>query len=402
MARFVGTCSVCLSECEASETVSLRCGHEFCVACLKGMAQHEHTRCPTCRQPHQLDPSELKQAFEKYRSDYRSWRSGGAKGCAGEVEKVSSPPKTKTTTTAETTPDEGKKIAEQCKDVAAFRDYSVPHERQDVVTRHYRLMRQHQTVDFVARMAEKYSFRDGRYRALMTIREAFDTLEDYVDSSDPDLGLPNVIHGLQTAEAIRKAGHPDWFVLTGLIHDLGKIMFLWGAEADGQKGTADGDQWALGGDTFVVGCELPQGPARPGIVFPEFSALNPDMKDPRYNTTLGVYERNCGLDTLKFAYGHDEYLYQMLKANQDNPAAKEKLPDHALAMVRYHSAYPWHTARVYDHFMQPQDFDTLNWVLAFNNFDLYTKDEANALSLDDLWPYYQTLIDKYLPGQLKW
>ena len=41
-------------------------------------------------------------------------------------------------------------------------------------------------------------------------------------------------HMLQTAEAIRKAGHPDWFQLVGLLHDMGKIQYLWGAPEDGQ------------------------------------------------------------------------------------------------------------------------------------------------------------------------
>lgn len=35
---------------------------------------------------------------------------------------------------------------------------------------------------------------------------------------------------------IRAAGHPDWFQLVGLIHDMGKIMFMWGNSADGQMG----------------------------------------------------------------------------------------------------------------------------------------------------------------------
>jgi inositol oxygenase len=48
--------------------------------------------------------------------------------------------------------------------------------------------------------------------------------------------LPNLIHMLQTAEGIRKAGHPDWMQLVGLIHDMGKIMFLWGTPEDGQIG----------------------------------------------------------------------------------------------------------------------------------------------------------------------
>ena len=43
-----------------------------------------------------------------------------------------------------------------------------------------------------------------------------------------------------------------------------------------QVGTADGPQWSLGGDTWVVGCAIPD-----TAVFPQFTELNPDMKDPR-------------------------------------------------------------------------------------------------------------------------
>ena len=90
---------------------------------------------------------------------------------------------------------------------------------------------------------------------------------------------------------------------------MGKIMFLWGTAEDGQDGrTADetAKQWALGGDTFVVGCMIPDN----AVVFPEFNKLNPDMKDKRYNSLYGMYEPNCGLDKLCFAYGHDEYMYK--------------------------------------------------------------------------------------------
>ena len=57
-----------------------------------------------------------------------------------------------------------------------------------------------------------------------TIMEALEMLNDLVDESDPDLDLPNIVHAFQTAEQIR-LHHPDkeWFQLTGLIHDLGKV-----------------------------------------------------------------------------------------------------------------------------------------------------------------------------------
>jgi inositol oxygenase len=40
--------------------------------------------------------------------------------------------------------------------------------------------------------------------------------------------LINCNISLQTAETIREDGHPDWFVLTGFIHDMGKVLCLFG------------------------------------------------------------------------------------------------------------------------------------------------------------------------------
>jgi inositol oxygenase len=218
------------------------------------------------------------------------------------------------------------------------------------------------------------------------------------DASDPDMDLPNKLHLLQTAEGIRRAGHPDWFQLVGLLHDMGKIMFLWGTSDDGQDGTSGGSdakQWALGGDTFVVGCRIPDS----AVVFPQFNPLNPDMQDFRYNTVHGMYQPHCGLDQLCFAWGHDEYMYRMLVANETT------IPPEGLDMIRYHSAYPMHDKGAYKHLLQPSDEDRLEWVRLFNRFDLYTKDGDNDIreNMDELWPYYQRLLEKYgLDGALKW
>ena len=80
-----------------------------------------------------------------------------------------------------------------------FRIYDVNDSPKRVVE-HYRDMRLFQTVDFYRKMEQKYDFSNGTYRRLMTIEEAFTELENYVDSSDPDLELPNLLHLLQTAE----------------------------------------------------------------------------------------------------------------------------------------------------------------------------------------------------------
>jgi len=275
-----------------------------------------------------------------------------------------------------------------------FRVYTEESGTPQRVIDHYRDMRINHTVTFYKKMERKYDFSNKSYRQLMTIEEAFAELENYVDSSDPDLDLPNMLHLLQTAEGIRRAGHPDWMQLTGLLHDMGKIMFLWGDGNDGQDGySPNGKQWALGGDTFVVGCRIPDN----AVVLPEFNALNPDMSDPRYNTDYGIYSPHCGIDKLMFAWGHDEYMYRMLVANECS------LPREALDMIRYHSAYPWHDKGAYKHLMAEEDEERIEWVKLFNRFDLYTKDEGNDIKLEDTWPYYKNLCEKYgLGGKLRW
>jgi inositol oxygenase len=76
------------------------------------------------------------------------------------------------------------------------------------------------------------------------IREALEKLNDLVDESDPDTTLPNIVHAFQAAEQAREEfPELDWLHLTGLIHDLGKVMAFYGEP-----------QWAVVGDTFPVGC----------------------------------------------------------------------------------------------------------------------------------------------------
>mmetsp|Transcript_19108 Transcript_19108/g.24587 ORF Transcript_19108/g.24587 Transcript_19108/m.24587 type:complete len:303 (+) Transcript_19108:188-1096(+) len=295
---------------------------------------------------------------------------------------------------------EKKMIAEVTSSAKAKEEFRIYDGSNSRVERHYEDMRKYQTIDFYRRMEHKYSFENGQHRSLMTMEEAFDRLDAYVDASDPDFELPNRLHLLQTAEAIRKAGHPDWFQLVGLLHDVGKIMFLWGTAEDGQDATSkrsDGhyQQWALGGDTFVVGCRIPYD----AVVFPQFNCLNPDMNNPLYNTECGIYEPQCGLSQLCFAWGHDEYMYRMLVANQTT------IPPEGLDMIRYHSAYPVHDKNAYRHLLQqPLDDQRLEWVRLLNQFDLYTKDkDTDSISVEELWPYYKTLLEKYgLGGTLKW
>jgi inositol oxygenase len=195
-----------------------------------------------------------------------------------------------------------------------------------------------------------------------------------VDDSDPDADFSQIEHLLQTAEAIRADGHPDWFILTGLLHDLGKILCLFGEP-----------QWGVVGDTFPVGCRFDN-----RIVFHEFFADNPDSANPALQTELGIYEEGCGLDRVLLSWGHDEYLYQVVRPY---------LPEPALSMIRYHSFYPGHREGAYQWLMNDHDREMFAWVRAFNPYDLYSKGAARP-NVTALRPYYEELIARYFPPQI--
>jgi inositol oxygenase len=146
--------------------------------------------------------------------------------------------------------------------------YEESGERFDIVRRTYAEMHKNQTVQFGKEMRQKYS--GGK--ASMTMMEAIFMLNNLIDESDPDTSEPNSFHLFQTAERIRQV-HPDkdWLQLTGLIHDVGKLLALWGEP-----------QWAAVGDTFPVGCAFAK-----ECVFPEQFQENQDFSHPVYRSVAG-------------------------------------------------------------------------------------------------------------------
>ncbi|MEX2589694.1 MAG: inositol oxygenase family protein, partial [Chitinophagales bacterium] len=240
-----------------------------------------------------------------------------------------------------------------------FRNYSTgEQEIMAAIRANYRKMRSRQTLGYVQRMHKKYLTFDRP----MHIWDAIEKLNEFVDLSDPDINLPNALHLFQTAEAIRKDGRPDWMQLVGLIHDLGKILFVKGCDQDG---TSIKEQWGLVGDIFLVGCALPD-----SCVYPEYNKENPDMQNPAYNSELGIYRENCGIDNCWKAWGHDEYFYHVLRQHKAC-----QIPEPGMIMIRYHSFYPWHTEGSYRHLMNEKDEQYLEWVRDFNKYDLYTKSQ---------------------------
>jgi inositol oxygenase len=257
------------------------------------------------------------------------------------------------------------------KEASGFRDYAA--EARPSVKEFYRLNHRYQTLDFVRAKRAEYL---PLARRRMGVWEALEFLNTLVDDSDPDLDLPQIEHLVQTAEAIRADGHPRWFVLTGLIHDLGKVLCLFGEP-----------QWAVVGDTFPVGCRFSD-----KVVYAEFFADNPDSRVSGYHSECGIYERGCGLDQVLMSWGHDEYLYHVVK---------DYLPQAALYMIRYHSFYAAHRENEYTHLMTDHDREMFHWVRAFNPYDLYTKSPVRP-NLIELKPYYEELIGEFFPAELAW
>lgn len=254
------------------------------------------------------------------------------------------------------------------KDKTQFRQYE---DACDRVKNFYREQHTKQTVAY--NLKARNDFRSST-RAEMTIWQAMEKLNTLIDESDPDTSLSQIEHLLQSAEAIRRDGKPTWFQLTGLIHDLGKLLFFYSAQG----------QWDVVGDTFPVGCRFDE-----SIIYPGTFAANPDAVDPIYSTEHGIYTPACGLDNVMLSWGHDEYLYHICKE-------QSTLPAEALAMIRYHSFYPWHSAGGYKWMMDAKDEDMLKAVRAFNPYDLYSKSD-DVPSVEELKPYYMGLINEFFP-----
>jgi inositol oxygenase len=234
------------------------------------------------------------------------------------------------------------------KDKTQFRQYE---DAKESVKDFYREQHEKQTVAYNLKARNDFKFKT---RAEMSIWEAMEKLNTLIDESDPDTDLSQIEHLIQTAEAMRRDGRPRWMQLTGLIHDLGKLLNFYGSEG----------QWDVVGDTFAIGCAFDM----EANVCSESFKGNPDWGHPIYSTKHGIYTPGCGMDNVMISWGHDEYLYLVVKD-------QSTLPDEALAMIRYHSFYPWHNAGGYMDFMNEHDHAMLAAVRSFNPYDLYSKSD---------------------------
>lgn len=251
-----------------------------------------------------------------------------------------------------------------------FRQY---HKAKDRVREFYKEQHEMQTMAYNLQARINYK---TKVRAKMTVWDALFKLSKLIDESDPDTELSQIEHAIQTAEAIRQDNKPRWMQLVGLIHDLGKILYFFDSEG----------QWDVVGDTFPVGCKFVD-----DIIFSEFFEGNPDNSHPIYSSKFGIYEPNCGLSSTLISWGHDEYMYYIAKS-------QSTLNEKALAMIRYHSFYPWHREGAYRYLMKEEDYELLKAVQEFNKYDLYSK-SLKKYDIEKLKPYYLELIDEFFPNK---
>ncbi len=263
------------------------------------------------------------------------------------------------------------KYTPEVKTADSYRNYTT--EAPESVQQFYHDNHINQTLAFVLKKKATYSSLD---KAQMSIWDVMDYLDSLVDESDPDLGLPQSIHAYQTAEALRKDGHPRWLILTGFIHDLGKVLAKFGEP-----------QWAVVGDIYPVGCK-----PHKKVVYSEYFADNPDSDSPLYHSKYGIYKPGCGFRNVHFSWGHDHYLYTVLK---------DHLPEQALYIIRYHSFYAAHREGAYTYLMDDYDKEMIKWLTLFSQYDLYSKD-PESFDVAFLRPYYEELVAEFLPETLRW
>jgi inositol oxygenase len=238
----------------------------------------------------------------------------------------------------------------------------------------YTLNHAHQTVDFVLGKKEQYY---TKIHATMTMWQVALKMLEFIDESDPDIHQPQLYHAIQVAESMRANGLSDEWIVAGFIHDFGKMLFFFGEP-----------QWAVVGDTFPVGCQFSD-----KIIFYKLFSHNPDTTDLRYNSKYGIYEPHCGLENVHISWGHDEYLYHVIR--------NSKLSNQVKYAIRFHSFYPYHEHSAYEHLLNDHDRDMLKWVKLLNHYDLYTKVDE-SMDIDHLLAYYKNLIEQFFPNPLKW
>ncbi len=229
-----------------------------------------------------------------------------------------------------------------------------------------------QTLERARALQQKYA---ARILGRGTVRERFDTLAGVCDESDRFLeGMSQLGHALQTANAMKRDGLDEDWILLGLIHDLGKAPLM----------EVEPPEFVVG-DIHPLGCAF-----SPRIQHAEFLEQNPDRGDPVYRTRPGIYEEGCGLESVTFTYGHDQYLYDILQG---------LIPHEVAWVIRHHSFQS--VASDYLHLFDERDLALReSHMKVFAKYDLYSKD--TQVALDTHLDEYRELLDRRFPERIDW
>jgi inositol oxygenase len=255
----------------------------------------------------------------------------------------------------------------------------------------YRLNHARQTVDFVQRQAVRFSSLQHGEMDVWEALEMLNSLREYEaallgdEGCDPE--MPLMEHALQTAELCRREfPDEDWMALVGLIHGLGKLLAhqRFGAQP----------QWCICGESFPVGCRFHH-----GVVNSNFFQANPDRRRKMYSSPLGIYKKNCGLQSVYMSWSGPEYLYMVLAMN------KTQLPPEALFLIRnqkFRSVLK--PCQPYHELMSDWDKQQLPRLRKFIDIIEYKKRDAHdELPISEIKSYCSALIEKYIPQHtLKW
>ncbi|KAL5768700.1 hypothetical protein ACOSQ2_015483 [Xanthoceras sorbifolium] len=172
-----------------------------------------------------------------------------------------------------------------------FRDYEKESMRKAIVEEFYKKNHIYQTYEFAKKKKEHYGKLD---KAVMSIWECCELLNEYVDESDPDLDDPQIKHLLQTAEAIRR-DYPDqdWLHLTALIHVVLPLSLIYPVN----KLQATRFHWLV----------LLMNP----LCITSFS------RTLKTRDTRGIYTVNCGLNVTMSWAMHRSGAYTYLMNDED-------------------------------------------------------------------------------------
>jgi len=261
---------------------------------------------------------------------------------------------------------------------------------------HYKQSWARQSLDYVLKMREQYS---GFRLHKMNISKALNLMKNLPChcfkiksenvSNNQEVSIRTFLFTM--AEEARLCGHPDWFQLVALIHDLGRVIKVIDASS-----FQDYD-WTIAIMSRVVGCN----PSR-STSFKEFSYLRSDSHDSRYNTDLGIYHEGCGIENLLLTWTGQEYLHSMLKHN------KVDIPYEGLSIIRYFLLNEWHTHSEFQEFQSLDDEGLKSLVLDFYNLRQRVKrnlsKELSDEDCDNLWKtHYEWIAMKYgCSGVLDW